>query len=125
GAFWGKVLKGLYFPNFGFLVAKRGSHPSWTWSSLLYGRDLLLQGVRWQVGDGRNIYFWTQKWIPYSEDFYICSPLGPFITGNLVSDFILNSEWNSNKLHENVSKEEADFIMQILISKSGSSDKLV
>ncbi|GJR85946.1 reverse transcriptase [Tanacetum coccineum] len=44
--------------------------------------------------------------------------------GNLVSDFILNGEWNSNKLHEKVSKEEADFIMQISILKSGSSDKL-
>nr|GEX98214.1 cytochrome P450 [Tanacetum cinerariifolium] len=74
----GKVLKGLYFSNCGFLVAKRGSHPSWIWSSLLHGHDLLLQGVRWQVGDGRDISFWTQKWIPYSEDFYIRSPLGPF-----------------------------------------------
>ncbi|GJV71759.1 hypothetical protein Tco_1491754 [Tanacetum coccineum] len=34
--------------------AKRGSRPSWLWSSLLHGRDLLLQGVRWQVG--MNIY---------------------------------------------------------------------
>ncbi|GJW31241.1 reverse transcriptase [Tanacetum coccineum] len=125
GAFWGKVLNGIYFPNCGFLVAKRGSHPSWIWSSLLHGRDLLLQGVRWQVGDGRNISFWTQKWIPYSEDFYIRYPLGPFKIGELVSGFILNGEWNLNKLHEKVSKEEADFIMQILISKAGLLDKLV
>ncbi|GKF63762.1 hypothetical protein Tco_0187210 [Tanacetum coccineum] len=71
-----------------------GSHPSWIWSSLLHGRDLLLQGVRWQVG-------------------------------KLVSDFILNAEWNLNKLHEKVSKEEVDFIMQIPISKASSPDRLV
>ncbi|PWA96037.1 hypothetical protein CTI12_AA042900 [Artemisia annua] len=50
-ALWGKVLKGLYFPNCGFLVAKKGSHLSWLWSSVLHGRDLFLQGVRWQVGN--------------------------------------------------------------------------
>ncbi|GKB55061.1 hypothetical protein Tco_0905814 [Tanacetum coccineum] len=95
GAFWVKVLKGIYFPNCGFLIAKMGSHPSWIWSSLLHGRDLLLQGVRWQVGDGRNISFWTQKWIPYSEDFYIRYPLGPFKIGELVSGFILNPDIKS------------------------------
>ncbi|GJQ99829.1 reverse transcriptase [Tanacetum coccineum] len=43
-AFWGRILKGIYFPNSNFLVAKKGSHPSWIWSSLLHDRDLLLQG---------------------------------------------------------------------------------
>ncbi|PWA73639.1 hypothetical protein CTI12_AA259400 [Artemisia annua] len=32
-------------------LAKKGPHPSWLWSSILHGRDLLLQGVRWQVGN--------------------------------------------------------------------------
>nr|GEV44676.1 reverse transcriptase [Tanacetum cinerariifolium] len=50
GAFWAKVLKGLYFPNCGFLATKRGSRPSWLWSSLLHGYDLLLQCVRRSVG---------------------------------------------------------------------------
>ncbi|GJS47504.1 hypothetical protein Tco_0597625 [Tanacetum coccineum] len=35
-------------PSCGFLAAKRGSRPSWLWSSLLHGCVLLLQGVRWQ-----------------------------------------------------------------------------
>ncbi|GJU49981.1 hypothetical protein Tco_1219536 [Tanacetum coccineum] len=42
-----------------------------------------------------------------------------------MSDFILNGEWNSNELHEKVSKEEANIITQILIQKFGSSDKIV
>nr|GEW87381.1 reverse transcriptase [Tanacetum cinerariifolium] len=77
-AFWGRILKGIYFPNSNFLVAKRGSHPSWLWSSLLHGRDLLLESVRWHVGNGQSISFWTQKWVPFNNDFYIRSSLGPF-----------------------------------------------
>ena len=68
-SFWGRVLKGIYFPRSNFLTARKGSHPSWLWQSLLQGRDLLLQGIRWQVGNGSDIYFWTQKWVPYPEDF--------------------------------------------------------
>nr|GEW04319.1 reverse transcriptase [Tanacetum cinerariifolium] len=69
GAFWGKFLKGLYYPNSNFLVAKCGSRPSWLWSSLLHGRDLLLQGVRWQVGNGNHISFWTQNGFSIMQNF--------------------------------------------------------
>ncbi|GJR94097.1 reverse transcriptase [Tanacetum coccineum] len=93
-AFWGRILKGIYFPNSNFLVAKKGSHPSLVWSSLLHGRDLLLQGVRWQVRNGRSISFWTQKWVPFCDDFYIRSPLDPFHNRNTVFDFIEDGHWN-------------------------------
>ncbi|GJW13870.1 hypothetical protein Tco_0018003 [Tanacetum coccineum] len=107
-AIWGRILKGIYFPNSNFLVAKKGSHPSWLWSSLLYGRDLLLQGVRWQVGNGRSISFWTQKWVPFSHDFYIRSPLSPFHNCNTVSDFIEDGHWNVRKLREHILATEAE-----------------
>ncbi|GKA96927.1 reverse transcriptase [Tanacetum coccineum] len=86
GSFWARVLKGIYFPHSNFLTASKGSHPSWLWQSLIKGRDLLLHGVRWQVGNGSNISLWTQKWIPYSEDFYIRHPRDPF-NGNIVGKY--------------------------------------
>nr|GEX40709.1 transcription factor IBH1-like [Tanacetum cinerariifolium] len=52
-AFRGRILKGIYFSNSNFHVAKKGSHPLWLWSSLLHCRDLFLHGLRWQVGNGR------------------------------------------------------------------------
>ncbi|GKE39999.1 hypothetical protein Tco_1463404 [Tanacetum coccineum] len=124
-AFWGRILKRIYFSNSNLLVAKKGSHLSWLWSSLLHDRDLLLQGVRWQVGNGRRISFWTQKWIPFSVDFYIRSPLGPFHNRNTVSDFIKDDHWNVRKLREHISATEAEMVLQIPISQTGSSDKLI
>ncbi|GJT12917.1 reverse transcriptase [Tanacetum coccineum] len=124
-AFWGRILKGIYFSNLNFLVAKKGSHPSWLWSSLLHGHDLLLQGVRWQVGNGRSISFWTQKLVPFCDDFYIHSPLGPFHNRNTVFDYIEDGHWNVKMICKHISATKAEMVLQIPISKTGSSDKLI
>ncbi|GJV97009.1 hypothetical protein Tco_1548586 [Tanacetum coccineum] len=123
-SFWGRVLKGIYFLRLNFLNATKGSHPSWLWQSLLQGRDLLLHGIRWQVGNGSNIQFWTEKWVPYQDDFYIRKPRCPFASNALVSDFITNGEWDLSKLQLCVHLEEVKFISQIPIS-STSLDKIV
>ncbi|XVE89752.1 hypothetical protein DITRI_Ditri20bG0020100 [Diplodiscus trichospermus] len=49
-ALWVKILKGLYFHDRDFFETRKGSRASWSWSSLLVGRDflkdkVLLQGV--------------------------------------------------------------------------------
>ncbi|GKE72595.1 F-box domain containing protein, partial [Tanacetum coccineum] len=92
---------------------------------LLHGRDLLLHGLRWQVGNGRNISFWTHKGVSFSKDFYIHSPLGPFHNGNTVVDFIEDGEWNVRLLREHISATEAEMVLQIPISRTSSTDKLV
>ncbi|GJT66702.1 reverse transcriptase [Tanacetum coccineum] len=122
--FLGSCFKRNLFPRSNFLNATKGSHPSWLWQSLLQGRDLLLRGIRWQVGNGSNIQFWTQNWVPYQDDFYIRKPRGPFASNALVSDFITNCEWDLSKLQFCVHLEEVKFISQIPIS-STSLDKIV
>ncbi|GJT54240.1 hypothetical protein Tco_0989294 [Tanacetum coccineum] len=101
------------------LLAKQGIPP---WKSILQGRDLLLEGIRWQVGNGLNISFWTQKWAPYHEDFYIRTPCGPFNNSQLVSDFILDGAWNMSKLKAHVSDQEANFIAKIPIFRTHTND---
>ncbi|GJY66125.1 ribonuclease H protein [Tanacetum coccineum] len=71
-------------------MATNGSHPSWLWKSLLLGRDLLLRGVRWQVG--------------------------PFSPNVLVYDFINNGEWDVSKLNDAVLPKEA--LLETVHSKS-------
>ncbi|CAN1144857.1 hypothetical protein LINPERHAP2_LOCUS14344 [Linum perenne] len=50
-----RVLKGKYFHDSNFFSAEEGSCPSWGWSSILASRDLLIQGLRCQVGTGSQI----------------------------------------------------------------------
>nr|GEX39915.1 cysteine-rich RLK (receptor-like protein kinase) 8 [Tanacetum cinerariifolium] len=106
-------------------IAKKGSHPSWLWNSLLHGRGLLLRGLRWKIGNGRNISFWTHKWVPFANNFYIRSPFGPFHNRNTVAGFIVDGEWNVSLLREHTSASEAEMVLQIPISRTGSTDKLV
>lgn len=48
-AFWVRILQGRDFPNSDFMQARRGSYPSWGWSSILSARSVLEKGV-WVQG---------------------------------------------------------------------------
>ena len=53
-----KVFKAKFFPNHSLLEAKESSFGSYAWKSILQGRDVILDGVRWRVGDGKSIKIW-------------------------------------------------------------------
>lgn len=73
GAYWVRMLKGIYFPKTDFLNASRGARPSWIWSSLCQGRELLKIGLRWQIKSGNDVKFWTDRWVPNLNNFQIQS----------------------------------------------------
>jgi hypothetical protein len=37
---------------------------SYTWRSILFGRDVLLRGIQWAIGDGRSMKITSDNWIP-------------------------------------------------------------
>ncbi|GAA0168847.1 hypothetical protein LIER_23471 [Lithospermum erythrorhizon] len=43
-------------------AARLGSAPSFTWRSLLSMRDLLYNGIKWVLGDGKSISVWHHNW---------------------------------------------------------------
>jgi hypothetical protein len=63
-AFWVRVLKGIFFPITEFLKAVKGARASWAWSSLLVGRDTLLNGGLWKIGNGETVDICNDAWIP-------------------------------------------------------------
>lgn len=124
---WGKFMKGLYFPHSDFLHAGKGRHPSWAWSSIIQGREILLKGIRWQVADGSSIKFWTDSWVHFSKDFKIHSARLPNCTVELVQEVIdqRSKPWKEREIRALVSKEEADQILSIPISHQGKMDYLI
>ncbi|XP_028056948.1 uncharacterized protein LOC114260948 [Camellia sinensis] len=73
-SFCARILKGIYFAHSNFMEASKGQRAFWAWASILQGRDLLLQGIRWQVNSGTEAKFWENKWIPYVPGFKVTSP---------------------------------------------------
>ena len=52
-----KVIKARFFPNGTIMDAKDSASATFAWKSILKGRELILKGVLWRVGDGQQIKF--------------------------------------------------------------------
>lgn len=64
-----RVLKEWYFKNTDFLQAKLGSNPSFIWRSILWGRKVTHQGMRWRIGTGDKIKVYKSNWMPRPQTF--------------------------------------------------------
>ncbi|CAN1188768.1 Uncharacterized mitochondrial protein AtMg00310 [Linum perenne] len=72
--FLSRVLKSVYFPSESSLTASGRARPSWGWQIIIHGRNLLLHGLRWQVGSGNLIHLVAEVSVrertPSSHPFY-------------------------------------------------------
>ena len=50
-----KIFKAIYFSNRDFLKAKLGNNPSFLWRSIWGAQVILVNRVRWKIGDGRSL----------------------------------------------------------------------
>ncbi|CAN1335068.1 Putative ribonuclease H protein At1g65750 [Linum perenne] len=91
-----KIYKGRYFHNSTFLEAKLGSRPSWAWNGLLFGRTLLQEGLRWQVGDGSRINTTIDKWLPTNPPScpFVLPNVSPLNIPTTVNLLINNGQWD-------------------------------
>ena len=60
--FWVQQIRAKYGPPEQFFDSKAKQTDSWVWKCLLRLRPFIKQGIRWKVGNGRTINFWTDIW---------------------------------------------------------------
>ena len=70
-----KVFKAKFFLNTSLLEAKETSSGSYAWKSILYDRDVILNGACWRVGNGKSIKIWQHHWLPRKHPTKILSPM--------------------------------------------------
>jgi hypothetical protein len=58
-----RVLKAKYYPHSDYLKAKQTHNPSFTWQSIQKVSWLLKKGYIWNIGDGKTINIWEDRWI--------------------------------------------------------------
>ncbi|GAA0168631.1 hypothetical protein LIER_23304 [Lithospermum erythrorhizon] len=80
--------KARYFPNGSFLTAELGTKPSYTWLSLLSIRDLINKRTKWELGNGKSINIWKQRWVNHTHSNMLITPCDTNFKDLMVSDLI-------------------------------------
>ncbi|CAL2255376.1 unnamed protein product [Prunus armeniaca] len=89
--------------------------------------QVLCKGLRWVMGNGGSIPFWTSQWVMSFPllDLIPEHQRGPMNLDQKVSDFITNKNWDRNKLSQVLDDDLIDKILTIHLPRSNLHDKIV
>jgi hypothetical protein len=114
-----RVLKGCYFHDGDFLTCTRKKHMSFTWRSILAGREVLRRGLIRRIGDGETTGIWGHRWLP---DHFAGCPLTPDQGQNveIVADLLTDSgAWNEDLIRTSFFPVDAAAILKQPITGRG------
>lgn len=119
-----RFFKSIYFSSSSILSADSGSNPTYLRRSLLWGRDLLVKGLRNRVGNGLSVLMFKDPWLPKETTFKpLC--MDTVFANDKVVDFISPSEdWNLERLSRTVTRDDFEAIRRVPIN-GNLEDKLV
>ncbi|CAL1369761.1 unnamed protein product [Linum trigynum] len=111
------------------MSATARSRPSWGWQSILFGRQLLEAGLRWQIGNGLSASLVHSKWIPGLQLDSPCYNPRILPSGGdpLVAEVICQGEgrWDENKLSQWFDPSVCWAIKAIPLPRRNVDDKLI
>ncbi|XP_073363071.1 uncharacterized protein [Aegilops tauschii subsp. strangulata] len=120
-----RLLRARYYKDSSIMQATCPSNGSYTFRSILFGRDLLKEGLVWRVGDGADILIHHDNWIPRKGSM---RPLGHIFMHGITRVADLLSEggdgWNHATVDAMFSADDAEDIKQILMGGHGAHDLL-
>lgn len=117
------VLKARYFLKMDIMAATYPKGCSYTWQSLMHGKNLLQHGLLWRIGDGSRINVYQDQWIPRAASMV---PLGATYIKNVmeVAD-LLNTQgngWDAAKLRQVFTPDDALDVQKIVIGGASTDD---
>ncbi|XP_057418167.1 uncharacterized protein LOC130712348 [Lotus japonicus] len=84
----GKVYRAVYFPRGTIHVANRGYRPSYAWSSIIRSCEIFAKGGMWNIGNGKNVMAWSDKWVPGMDTLVYSMELAQQFGVSFVSDLM-------------------------------------
>ncbi|KAB2597795.1 ribonuclease H protein [Pyrus ussuriensis x Pyrus communis] len=101
-----------------------GRGTSWGWKGILQGRKILKSGIRWRVGDGRNIQVLEDPWLPTPRTFRPISR--PPEMPRMVADMVfIGGTWKREVVERCFNVDEAHIILSMMLSQFGCSDRVI
>ncbi|XP_056695811.1 uncharacterized protein [Spinacia oleracea] len=97
---WTSIVRKKYLSNTSFFNCKPNPQQSQIWRDILKQRDILRKGIRWKIGNGKDINFWLDNWAMKKSLLTALNKSVDIVdTELMVADFILPSkEWDLPKL---------------------------
>jgi len=120
-----RLLKAKYFPRSLVVDAVPQANASQSWQAIIYGLDLLKEGLIWRIGNGSSVRIWRDPWIPREFSCKTTSRRGRCRL-HWVSD-LLDSEgcdWDYNRIAAIFNPADADAIVRIKLSERRTEDVL-
>jgi hypothetical protein len=119
------VLKGRYFPNYDFWSASCRRSASYTWRSILHGRDLVKRGALWRIGNGLSINIMKNYWIPGTIPCALRSLTPVHYELKVASLFAADGySWDVDRVRSWFAEDVALQILQLPISRHRDEDFL-
>jgi len=113
---WVQQVRAKYGAPDHFFKSRPKRADSWVWKCLLRLRPFVQQGIRWKVGNGCSINFWTDNWCSDSSIVALLN-LEPAAVSNInlkVQEFITpDKQWDTAKLSHYVPNSVIQLIQRI------------
>lgn len=121
-----KIYKAKYFPKVNFLESTLGNNPSYAFRDILEAKNLLIQGCRWRIGDGKSVKIWKDNWIPGHQALHKeLSNMEIEVNEDTVDSLMDGNTkwWNIDKVRALFNPNVAVDIMKIIICPREQEDK--
>ncbi|XP_075670045.1 uncharacterized protein LOC142639793 [Castanea sativa] len=98
----------------------------YAWRSILKGREVIMRGMRWRIGDGNSVRIYHDKWLPATEHGRVFSPVSNSNSEALVSTLIDHEtcSWREAEVDRLFLPMEASIIKAIPLSFSNRCDTI-
>lgn len=119
-----RILKCKYFPNNSFLNVDKKCWVSYLWSSICWGRELLVNGIRRKVGNGTQIKMFKDPWAPWPFSY---KPITTAFDDDLrVSELLhMNGGWDLNALSHLFLRMDVQLFFTIPLGFAEGDDILI
>ena len=121
-----KVFSVKYFPSGDIFRAVLNSRCFFAWKSIMQVREVISNGARWRIRDGKDIRIWQHRWIPSSRGGKVLSPRLDYSLEVIQDLFIPGTKnWDSKLIDRHFLQWEVDCVKSIPLSAHIHSDLLI
>lgn len=81
---------------------------------------MLNKGIRWRIGNGKNVLVYKDSWLPRLDTFKPIS-LRTLLEDTAVADLMnIENQWDEDKLNQHFVYEDIEMILKIPIPQENS-----